>query len=163
MKKITLALALSAAFQICYGGYSLEYNGKRTKLFLRGQVVDFARCAREQLQRYPESGIQDLVKLAYQAAWGPAHGIADRERAGEYLMLRLRTTAGINREEYEKRYLLRFDPLEKILEKACHYRLAQSNGRGGYRLKPAGFLVSNSILSDLLLAQEKSETIGTRL
>ncbi|MBQ9088745.1 MAG: hypothetical protein IJY46_08215 [Lentisphaeria bacterium] len=84
MKKIILTLALSAAFQICYGGYSLEYNGKRTKLFFRGQVVDFARFAREQLERYPESGIQDLVKLAYQAAWGPAHGIADRERAWKY-------------------------------------------------------------------------------
>ena len=89
--------------------------------------------------------------------------ILDRERAGEYLMLRLRTSAGIDREEYEKRYLLSFEPLEKILEKACHYRLAQSNGRGGYRLTPEGFLVSNSILSDLLVAQETSETIGTRL
>jgi oxygen-independent coproporphyrinogen-3 oxidase len=89
--------------------------------------------------------------------------ILSRERAGEYLMLRLRTAAGINREEYEKRYLLSFQPLEEILEKACQYRLAQSNGQGGYRLTPEGFLVSNSILSDLLLAQENSETIGTRL
>lgn len=89
--------------------------------------------------------------------------ILSRERAGEYLMLRLRTTAGISREEYEKRYLLSFEPLMEILAKACQYGLAQTNGQGFYRLTPEGFLVSNSILSDLLLAQEKSETIGTRL
>ena len=89
--------------------------------------------------------------------------IQDRERAGEYLMLRLRTTAGIDRNEYEKRYLLSFEPLEKILELACQHHLAQHNGSGGYRLTPEGFLVSNSILSDLLLAQENSDPIGTRL
>ena len=89
--------------------------------------------------------------------------IHDRDRAGEYLMLRLRTVKGIDRNEYEKRYLLSFDPLEKILELACRHHLAESNGKGGYRLTPEGFLVSNSILSDLLLAQEKSDTIGTRV
>ena len=87
----------------------------------------------------------------------------DRDRAGEYLMLRLRTVKGIDRNEYEKRYLLSFEPLEKILELACRHHLAESNGQGGYRLTPEGFLVSNSILSDLLLAQENSPTIGTRL
>ena len=89
--------------------------------------------------------------------------IHDRERAGEYLMLRLRTSAGIDRTEYEKRYLLSFEPLEKILQLACQHGLAQSNGKGGYRLTPQGFLLSNSIISDLLLAQEQGDTIGTRL
>ena len=89
--------------------------------------------------------------------------IHDRDRAGEYLMLRLRTVKGIDRNEYEKRYLLSFEPLEKILELACQHHLAESNGQGGYRLTPEGFLVSNSILSDLLLAQENSQTIGTRV
>ena len=87
----------------------------------------------------------------------------NRDRAGEYLMLRLRTTAGISRDEYEKRYLLSFKPLARILDLACQHHLAQHNGKGDYRLTPEGFLVSNSILSDLLLAQEKSEPIGTRL
>ena len=87
----------------------------------------------------------------------------NRDRAGEYLMLRLRTTAGISRDEYEKRYLLSFDPVAKIMELACQHHLAQHNGKGVYRLTPEGFLVSNSIMSDLLLAQEASEPIGTRL
>ena len=89
--------------------------------------------------------------------------LLDRERAGEYLMLRLRTTAGIHRSEYEKRYLLSFEPLEKILELACRHGLARRTGDDGYSLTAKGFLVSNSILSDLLLAQEESDTIGTRL
>ncbi len=89
--------------------------------------------------------------------------IPPRERAGEYLMLRLRTTAGISRKEYERRYLLSFGPLEEVLTKCCQRNLALYNGKGGYRLTPEGFLVSNSIISDLLLAQDRSETLGKRL
>ena len=81
--------------------------------------------------------------------------IPPRERAGEYLMTRLRTVYGISREEYERQYLLPFDPLETLLKKnADHYYALQSEGR--WRLTPEGMLVSNSILSDLLLAQENS-------
>lgn len=86
-----------------------------------------------------------------------------RDRAGEYLMLRLRTTAGIRKSEYEKRYLLSFEPLEKILELACRHGLARRIEEDGYRLTPKGFLVSNSILTDLLMAQDESDPIGTRL
>ena len=39
-----------------------------------------------------------------------------RERAGEYLMLRLRTSLGIDPQEYEKLFLLPFAPLEDVLE-----------------------------------------------
>jgi len=78
-----------------------------------------------------------------------------RDRAGEYLMTRLRTFAGISREEYERQYLLPFDPIEEELEKNREHHLAiLSDGR--WRLSPEGFLVSNSIISDLLLAQERS-------
>ncbi len=84
-----------------------------------------------------------------------------RERAGEYLMLRLRTTGGINREEYEKQYLLPFDPLEQVLQMHEAKGLAQfSNGR--WRLTPEGFLVSNAILTDLQLVQDQSEPLAKR-
>lgn len=89
--------------------------------------------------------------------------ISARERAGEYLMLRLRTTAGITCEEYEKKYILDFSPLARILDDACKRNFALCNGHGGYRLTAEGFLVSNAILSDLLLAQEKSEPLGKRV
>ena len=82
--------------------------------------------------------------------------IPPRERAGEYLMTRLRTTAGINREEYENRYLLPFAPLEEHLEKCRQIGHAAQNNAGAWRLTPEGMLVSNTILSDLLLIQERT-------
>ena len=81
--------------------------------------------------------------------------IASRERAGEYLMMRLRTTAGIDPKIYEKRYLLPFAPLEKSLMQCKDRGLAVKTFDGRWHLTPNGFLVSNSIISDLLLIQEK--------
>ena len=80
-----------------------------------------------------------------------------RERAGEYLMLRLRTITGINREEYEHKFLLPFDPIEEALEKCRHFGHAARNEEGRWRLPPKGFLISNSIISDLLLIQDQSQ------
>ena len=77
-----------------------------------------------------------------------------RERAGEYLMMRLRTSTGIIREEYERQYLLPFGPLEEALEKYRSFGHAVRNEEGRWRLTPKGFLISNSIISDLLLIQD---------
>ena len=79
-----------------------------------------------------------------------------RERAGEYLMLRLRTANGINAEEYEKLFLLPFAPLEEVLEKHHAYYYTQRSDDGRWNLTPKGYLVSNTIISDLLIAQENS-------
>ena len=80
-----------------------------------------------------------------------------RERAGEYLMMRLRTSAGIAREEYERRYLLPFGPLEEALERYRSFGHATHNEDGRWRLTPKGFLISNTIISDLLLIQDGCE------
>ena len=87
--------------------------------------------------------------------------IPPRERAGEYLMMRLRTNIGISREEYEKQYLLPFGPLEDIL-KVCKQRNFAILSDGRWRLSPEGMLLSNSILSDLLLAQERTLSASKR-
>ena len=81
--------------------------------------------------------------------------IASRERAGEYLMMRLRTAAGIDPKVYEKQYLLPFAPLEKHLNQCKERGLAVKTFDGRWHLTPNGFLLSNSIISDLLLIQEK--------
>ena len=87
--------------------------------------------------------------------------IPTRERAGEYVMMRLRTIGGINRQEYESAFLLPFDPLEKLLQMNEQHGLARfENGR--WHLTPRGFLVSNSIISDLLIAQEESKPLDKR-
>jgi oxygen-independent coproporphyrinogen-3 oxidase len=88
--------------------------------------------------------------------------VAKRERAGEYLMMGLRTTQGISGEEYEKLFLLPFAPIEEALE-ACRQRGHALTGDGGrWRLTPEGFLLSNSIISDLLLIQEQSKPLAKR-
>ena len=84
--------------------------------------------------------------------------VPPRERAGEYLMMRLRTVSGLDPREYEKRYLLPFGPLQAALEKNKEQGLAVRTFDGRWHLTPAGFLVSNSIISDLLLIQEKYKT-----
>ena len=82
-----------------------------------------------------------------------------RERASEYIMTRLRTTAGLDPREYEKLFLLPFKPLEEILELNEGYNLTQQNRNGTWRLTPRGFMVSIKIISDLQLAQEDSKPI----
>ena len=83
-----------------------------------------------------------------------------RERAGEYLMLRLRTATGIAREEYERSYLLPFDPIEEHLEKCMTYGHAVQTEEGRWRLTPKGFLISNTIISDLLAIQDRSTQLS---
>ena len=88
--------------------------------------------------------------------------VPPRERAGEYLMLRLRTSLGVSGEEYEKKYLLPFDPIEEALVQ-CRERGFALRGEGGrWRLTPEGLLLSNDIISDLMKLQEKSEPLAKR-
>ena len=85
-----------------------------------------------------------------------------RERAGEYLMTRLRTVTGIVPEEYERRFLLPFAPLEEALQKFAATSLASKAPDGRWYLTPEGFLVSNSIISDLLLIQENCHPLAKK-
>jgi len=85
-----------------------------------------------------------------------------RERAGEFLMTRLRTADGIEAQEYERKYLLPFAPLEAALQRFAQQRLAAKRSDGCWHLTPEGFLVSNSILSDLLLIQDESVPLARR-
>ena len=79
-----------------------------------------------------------------------------RERAGEYLMLRLRTSTGIAADEYERLFLLPFEPLAEVLAKHRALGYTGINDQGRWYLTPKGFLISNTIISDLLLAQDES-------
>ncbi len=79
-----------------------------------------------------------------------------RERAGEYLMLRLRTSSGIQAEEYEKLFLLPFAPLEDVLQKHRNLGYVIRNDDGRFCLTPKGYLVSNTIITELLEAQDES-------
>ena len=82
-----------------------------------------------------------------------------RERAGEYLMLRLRTSQGIEAKEYEKMFMLPFAPLEDVLEKQRRFYHATQTDTGRWVLTPKGYLVSNDIITDLLIAQDGSQPL----
>ena len=88
--------------------------------------------------------------------------IPNRERAGEYLMMRLRTVSGIDPKEYEDLFMLPFGPLEAPLQRFKEQRLAQKTFDGRWHLTPEGFLVSNDIITDLLLIQEKCKPLSKR-
>ncbi len=90
------------------------------------------------------------------------HEVPNRERAGEYLMMRLRIASGVDPNEYEKMFLLPFAPLEKAMAKFRQQGWAQKTYDGRWHLTPTGFLVSNTIISDLLLIQEKSNPLTRR-
>lgn len=82
--------------------------------------------------------------------------IPPRERDIEYVMLGLRLTQGISRQEFENRYRLPFAPIQSVLERFRATGHAALAG-GRWRLTPEGFLVSNQIIGQALeaLAGEK--------
>ena len=82
-----------------------------------------------------------------------------RERAGEYIMLRLRTLNGISGADYQRRFLLPFGPLEEALEAQRDYGNAVKADDGRWRLTPKGYLVSNAIISDLLNIQDTTQSL----
>ncbi len=82
-----------------------------------------------------------------------------RERAGEYLMLRLRTSQGIQASEYERKFLLPFAPIEEVLKKHRDYYYCEQNEEGRWHLTAKGFLISNDIITDLLIAQDGSKPL----
>ncbi len=87
--------------------------------------------------------------------------IPQRERGSEYLMLRLRTTHGIEEWEYRREYYMNFDP---IAAKLAEYEQRGWTARRGRRwhFTPEGFLLSNRLIGELLELQEV-ETLANTL
>jgi len=83
-----------------------------------------------------------------------------RERAGEYIMLRMRTNAGVSAEEYERMYVLPFEPMEEVLKKQELAGCAVRSSSGRWSLTPQGYLISNQIITDMLLAQDNAGAIA---
>jgi oxygen-independent coproporphyrinogen-3 oxidase len=81
--------------------------------------------------------------------------ISPRERAGEYIMTRLRLTAGIPVEDFEEKFLLPFGQMDMVLDQ---YRATghASFHNNRWRLTPAGLLISNTIISEVLAALDRT-------
>lgn len=81
--------------------------------------------------------------------------IPQRERGSEYLMLRLRTTRGIEEWEYRREFFMDFDPLEQKMEEYERQGWAERHDRR-WNLTPRGFLVSNQLIGELQSIQEEA-------
>ncbi len=86
--------------------------------------------------------------------------IPRRERGSEYLMLRLRTTHGIEEWEYRREYYMNFDPLAAKLSEYEQRGWAVQTGRR-WPFTPAGFLLSNRLIGELMELQEVETLEGT--
>jgi len=82
--------------------------------------------------------------------------IPQRERGGEYLMLRLRTARGIEEWEYRRTYFMDFAPLEARLKEFRDKGWAKQRADGRWRLTPEGYLLSNQLIGDLMERQEQA-------
>lgn len=81
--------------------------------------------------------------------------IPNRERSGEYLMLRLRTARGIEEWEYRREYFMNFDPIEIKLAFYEHQGWT-TRCEQRWRFTPKGFLLSNQLIGELLDCQESA-------
>ena len=147
----------------CKRGYESRHN---LKYWTGGEYLGFGPDASSDFAGKRFAMVRDLRGyidgvLNGKQVIGQIQEVPPRERAGEYLMMRLRTTMGIQAEEYEKRYLLPFGPLDTYMDD-CRKRGFALRTEGGWRLTPEGFLLSNTIISDLLLIQEKSDPLAKR-
>lgn len=76
--------------------------------------------------------------------------VGERERMGEYVILRFRLTDGISERDFSRRFGLSFESLygEKCRTFIQHGFMTAENGR--WALTPAGMFISNYILTELL-------------
>lgn len=118
---------------------------------------DFGGC-RYALVRDLDSYIEGVTKGGKLLA--ESENIPQRERSGEYIMLRLRTTSGIEEWEYRRTYYMNFDPLEAKLREYEQRGWAERI-ENRWRLTPEGFLLSNRLIGELLELQENATLANT--
>ena len=94
------------------------------------------------LGAYLEGVEQDTLRVS------EAETLPLRGRDTEYIMLSLRTAEGISRYVFEHTYRQRFAPLEQTFRKYEALGCARRTDRG-WALTPKGYLLSNTIITDL--------------
>ena len=145
-------------------GYESRHN---LKYWLGEEYVGFGPSAasdfagkRYTYKRNIETYIRGLIKQDIPIL-SECENVPARERAGEYVMLRLRTNRGISPEEYEKNYLMPFAPLLEVIRPMAEGGLFMLRG-GRWVLTPTGYLLSNQIIGRLQEVQENSEPLAKK-
>ena len=144
-------------------GYICRHN---MKYWTGDEYLSFGPCAASDFAGKRFTIAPDIEKymegvLNKGAILSECETVPMRERAGEYLMLRLRTVDGVEEGEYTKSFLLTFEPLEEVFQKLAKQDLCK-NVSGRWRLTPKGFMLSNSIIVLLLEQQQKSKPLAQK-
>lgn len=80
-----IAAVLTGALALCAGPvWEIRFEGDRNVLLRDGVEFGFRECVREQLRLHPSMRAEDVLKLCFQAARGPAHILGDLEAAKRY-------------------------------------------------------------------------------
>ena len=81
----TIAAVLLTAFAVCAGPlWEIRFAGDRNVLLRDGVEFGFRECVREELRRHPSAQAEDVLKLCFQAACGPAHILGRLDAARKY-------------------------------------------------------------------------------
>ena len=142
----------------CQSRHNLKYwTGREYMGFGAAAHSDFGGCRYayvRDLEGYIR-GVMDGDRLLSES-----DVIPPRERGSEYLMLRLRTTHGIEEWEYRREFYMNFDPIAAKLSEYEHRGWAVRVDRR-WRLTPEGFLLSNRLIGELLELQETATLSNT--
>jgi len=103
---------------------------------------------------YPKdlTGYLEALESGQTVATDEYESIPPREQAREYLLLRMRTLRGIEEWEYRRSFGLNFEPIAHRLEFFESHRWAEQSDHR-WHFTPQGFLLSNTLIADLLDAQ----------
>jgi len=140
-------------------GYESKHN---LKYWIGEEYIGFGSGAHSYIGQCRYSFYEDIEKYIERVKLGQvvveySEEMSDFENAGEYLLLRLRTTRGISEEEYYAIYRLKMDFVLELLRKY------EENGwalfkDGRWRFTPKGFMLSNTLIGELIDAQQRQRT-----
>ena len=139
-------------------GHESRHN---LKYWTLGEYAGFGPGAHSDFGNVRYAYVADLdMYLQGRLILSESETMGETEREREYIMLSLRTAAGLDVKAFESRFRRRFDVAQELLVNYEAHGLAQRTDVG-WRLTPRGFLVSNAIIVSLLdaLAEEKQRRL----
>ena len=137
-------------------GFASRHN---LKYWQMGEYMGFGAAAHSCVDRQRYSCVSDMELytesiMAGRSVVDHAENVTDFERAGEYLMLGLRTTRGISEQEYYDIFPCKFDMARELLDSyIAHGWMVKNEERWSFT--PEGFLLSNVLISEVLDVQTK--------
>ena len=136
----------------CQSKHNLKY-------WMGEEYMGFGAAAHSYISRQRYSYISDMKSYVENVLGGrgvidQSERLTDFERAGEYLMLGLRTTSGISEKEYYDIFPCSFDMARGLLDSYVEKGWMMKNEER-WNFTPQGFLLSNVLIGEVLDVQTK--------